>query len=63
MVLISLLSAALVFVPPTQVSVITSYISPGGVRPEPLRRAAFDCARLRDRDALPHLLADIYHVE
>ncbi|MEZ4707688.1 MAG: prohibitin family protein [Caldilineaceae bacterium] len=36
-VIISLLSAALVFVPPTYVAVVISYISPGGVRPEPLR--------------------------
>jgi len=34
---ISFISAALVFVPPTQVGVIVSYISPGGVRPQPMR--------------------------
>jgi len=34
---ISFLSAALVFVPPTDVAVIVSLISPGGVRPEPVR--------------------------
>lgn len=34
---ISFISAALVFVPPTQVAVIVSLISPGGVRPQPLR--------------------------
>jgi len=33
---ISFLSAALVFVPPTHVAVIVSYISPGGVRPQPI---------------------------
>lgn len=35
--IISFISAALVFVPPTQVAVIVSFISPGGVRPEPVR--------------------------
>ena len=34
---ISFLSAALVFIPPTHVGVVVSYISPGGVRPQPLR--------------------------
>lgn len=34
---ISFLSAALVFVPPTHVGVVVSYISPGGIRPQPLR--------------------------
>ena len=34
---LTLLSAALVFVPPTDVAVVVSLISPGGVRPEPLR--------------------------
>lgn len=34
---ISFISAALVFVPPTNVAVIVSMISPGGVRPQPMR--------------------------
>lgn len=34
---LSLLSAALVFVQPTEVGVVVSMISPGGVRPQPLR--------------------------
>lgn len=35
--LLSLLSAALLFVQPTEVAVVISIISPGGVRPQPLR--------------------------
>jgi regulator of protease activity HflC (stomatin/prohibitin superfamily) len=35
--LVTFLSAALVFVPPTGVGVVISLISPGGVRPDPLR--------------------------
>jgi len=35
--LITTLSAAVVFVPPTRVGVIVSLISPGGIRPDPLR--------------------------
>ena len=34
---VSFVSAALVFVPPTEVAVVISYISPGGVRPQPVR--------------------------
>jgi len=34
---LSLLSASLVFVEPTRVAVVISLISPGGIRPEPLR--------------------------
>lgn len=34
---ISFLSAAIVFVPPTHVAVVVSLISPGGVRPQPIR--------------------------
>lgn len=34
---LSLLSASLVFVEPTRVAVVVSLISPGGIRPEPLR--------------------------
>ncbi|MEZ4868206.1 MAG: SPFH domain-containing protein [Caldilineaceae bacterium] len=36
-VCVSLLSAALVFVQPTEVGVVVSMLSPGGVRPQPLR--------------------------
>ena len=36
-VLISLLSAAVVFVQPTDVGVVISLVSPGGIRPQPLR--------------------------
>lgn len=36
-VALSLLAAALVFLPPNQVAVIISLITPGGVRPQPLR--------------------------
>jgi len=36
-ILLSLLSAALLFVQPTEVAVVVSSISPGGVRPQPLR--------------------------
>ncbi|MCB0122529.1 MAG: hypothetical protein KDE58_09815 [Caldilineaceae bacterium] len=36
-IVISLLSVAVVFVQPTHVAVVVSLISPGGVRPEPLR--------------------------
>lgn len=36
-ILLSLLSAALVFVKPTEVAIIVSIISPGGVRPQPMR--------------------------
>ena len=35
--MLSFISAALVFVPPTNVAVIVSMISPGGVRPQPMR--------------------------
>lgn len=34
---ISLLSAAIVFIQPTEVGVVVSVISPGGIRPQPLR--------------------------
>jgi regulator of protease activity HflC (stomatin/prohibitin superfamily) len=34
---LSLLAAALVFIQPSQVAVVISYITPGGVRPQPLR--------------------------
>lgn len=34
---ISFLSAALLFVPPTHVAIVVSFISPGGIRPEPVR--------------------------
>ncbi|MEZ4678301.1 MAG: prohibitin family protein [Caldilineaceae bacterium] len=34
---LSFISAAVVFVPPTHVAVVVSLISPGGVRPEPVR--------------------------
>ena len=36
-IILSLLSAAVVFVQPTEVGVVVSVISPGGVRPQPLR--------------------------
>lgn len=36
-IVISLLSAAIVFIDPTQVGVVVSLIAPGGVRPQPLR--------------------------
>ena len=36
-VLISLLSSAVVFVQPTDVGVVISLVSPGGIRPQPLR--------------------------
>lgn len=36
-IIINFISAALVFVAPTHVAVVVSLISPGGVRPEPLR--------------------------
>lgn len=36
-VAISLLSASIVFVQPTEVGVVVSIVSPGGVRPQPLR--------------------------
>lgn len=36
-IILSLLSAAVVFVQPTEVGVVVSAISPGGVRPQPLR--------------------------
>jgi len=36
-IILSFISAAVVFVPPTHVAVVVSLISPGGVRPEPVR--------------------------
>lgn len=36
-IIISFISAAVFFIPPTHVAVVISLISPGGVRPEPLR--------------------------
>jgi len=40
-IVISLLAAALIFVQPTQVAVIISLITPGGVRPQPLRAGLY----------------------
>lgn len=34
---VTFLSAAIVFVPPTRVGVVVSLVSPGGIRPDPLR--------------------------
>lgn len=49
---ISLLSIALVFVEPTQVAVVVSVVSPGGVRPQPLLPGLHWILPVLERDVL-----------
>ncbi len=61
--ILSLLSAALVFIEPQQVGVVISVISPNGYREDPLRSGLHLIVPLAETcGTLPDLLADLYDV-
>lgn len=51
-IILSFLSAALYFVAPTHVAVVVSLISPGGVRPEPVRAGLHVIVPILEREVL-----------